>query len=75
MVAESVVCIGGPLHGRVKSFQSVSTFTHTTTGPSGLVRHKYTRELYGNQHKRVSFWVHPDATDAQIDHALGLADI
>jgi len=54
---------------------TADTLIHRATGSGGTIDHRYQRELYANAHRQAYLWVHPEATDAQLDHALGLADI
>lgn len=70
-----IPCIGGPLHGQSFPMGTADTLIHRTTGSGGTIDHRYLRELYVNAHRQAYLWVHPEATDAQLDHALGLADI
>lgn len=75
MAVKRIPCIGGPIHGQERPMLGCC-YIHRTLGlHTGLKEHRYELEHYANSNRGCYFWVHPDATDAQIDHALGLADI
>lgn len=75
MDTQQISVIGGPLHGKTLGWSGGGSFKHREYTSGGEVVHVYTLEKYANQHRAAYFWVHPDTTDAQMDHALGLADI
>lgn len=73
-----IPCIGGPLNGQTRRGFAArnAQMLHMATTPQGVITtHTYHQSRFGRGNVTAAFWVHPDATDHELDIALELAGI